>query len=125
MSRSLAALVTFLVTTAVGCGGGGTMTFEAVRSCLEDGSAPDGLELSTDKDDLDLLAEQAGLCAVRLSNDVQEIHVLVERSSEDAENAKRGYDAFNVTAEQHGNVLVAANKSLSEDERRFIEPCVE
>jgi hypothetical protein len=121
---------TGVVLAACGGSGGGTKSYADVQSCLVRTAPPAGLTTSTKKADMDLIARKAGQGAVVVSNDVQEIQVVVERSEGDAQATEKAYgvfaDAFSSrdNLKRYGNVVVAYTKTPSASEKSVIEDCV-
>lgn len=129
MKRVAAFLIVGVTSAAVFVGCGGTSTsnhdFAAVSSCVTDGAAAAGLENAPDG--LDLIAEKAGEGAVALKGDAQEVQVVVERSSGDADKTADGYRAFGANDDNlivNGNVVVAFTKTPTDEERALVEDCL-
>jgi hypothetical protein len=117
------------VAALTGCGGSTTHSYADVRSCLE-GSGT-SLVVSTDTADMDTIAEKAGEGAVVLSDDTQEIQVVVERTESDAKTTQTAYNAFaegftgsTDNVKRYGNVVVAYSHSPRDTDSETIEQCV-
>ena len=130
--RAVFALLAATAVVPAACGGSssGDKSYADVQSCLVSRAPPAGLTTSTNKADMDTIAERAGLGAVVVSNDVQEIQVVVERSAGDAQTTEKAYgvfaDAFGSrdNLKRYGNVVVAYTKTPSAAEQSVIEKCV-
>jgi hypothetical protein len=58
-------------------------------------------------------------------SDNQEVQVVAERTSGDAENTVSDYEAFDLgQVEQFGTVVVAANNSMTDEELEPITACL-
>ena len=117
-------LLALALVAVVGCGSGGdTHAFQAVHDCLK-AKPPSGFTFTTGRENVDLIAAQAGQGAVQLNAAGQEIAVVVERSSKDAGNTKRNYEAFGTTVEQRGNVVVSYAKTPTDEEKNAVDACL-
>jgi hypothetical protein len=113
-----------------GCGGGGTeeKSFAQVRDCMTK-NPPSGYEVSTKKDDLDLISQAAGQGGLAFTSDKQEVQISVERSASDADNTAKQYEAFGEAfggghVDKYGNVVAAYTKTPTDAEKSYIEGCV-
>jgi hypothetical protein len=118
-----------LLVVAAGCGGGGSAggsqrvtDVNALDSCL----VRKGLQASTKKADLDLIAEDAGIGGVQVvSPGGQELNIAVERSESDAENTVSEYKALGLSeVRQEGNVVMAYTKTPTGAETKPVEACL-
>ena len=131
MTKTKTVLVAGLLAT-VGCGSGGSSThdYSAVSACLDERAIGAGFSPSSDPDDFDLIAEKAGVGAIALIGQRQNIQVVVERTGSDAERTAKAYELFaSGEASDHlkvmGNVVAAYTKTPTDEERELVERCVE
>jgi hypothetical protein len=81
--------------------------------------------VSQDQDDLDLIAENAGVGAIQVLWPRNEAMVVVERSEGDAEDTEQSYEAFGGTdLERRGQVVVAWTNSPTDEEREDVDACL-
>lgn len=113
----------------VGCGGSGPggssdVTPQAARTCLEEA----GAEASTDDDDLDYVAMDAGVGAVYSDFGRNAATVVFERSESDAGQTAEAYRLFGATDEQleeRGSVLILWSKTPTDEESAAVDGCLE
>lgn len=92
---SLVVAAAFVV---AGCGGGSeTYSVEPTAACLR---GADAAEVSTNEDDLDLIAAAAREGAVRAEVNGTEVQVAFERNADDADDTANAYAAFDVDGEK-------------------------
>jgi hypothetical protein len=119
-------VVATLVFAGCGDGGGSDTQLDVAKfqGCFGFAGAKSGSGLQQ-SDDVDLIAQGAGVGAVQLSSDNQEIQVVAERTSGDAENTVSDYEAFGLgQVERFGTVVVAANNSMTDEELDPIKSCL-
>src|SRR5256885_7240260 len=99
-----------LALALVGCGSGssdrsgsGSLTLDGVVSCLQSKAAASGARVSTNVDDLDLIAEHAGVGGIQLLWPRNEANIAMERTSDDAKRTEKQYELF---ASAAGGVLI-------------------
>jgi hypothetical protein len=122
MVRPALATVAIAAVALAGCGGDETQANVAeLEDCLE------ATEVTWTVDgEVDLLAGGAGVGGLQVESDTQEIQIVAERTSDDAEQVVSDYEAFGLgQVEQYGTVVVAANTTMSDDEQGAIEGCIE
>jgi hypothetical protein len=115
----IAAVVAGLLLSA--CGGSDTqLDLSAFKACYETEGT-----LVIDDEGTDFLADGAGVGATQLSDDTQEIQVVAERTSDDAEDTVGQYEGFGLgQVEQIGTVVLAANNTMTEEELDPIKSCL-
>jgi hypothetical protein len=129
MKRQLLAVALALAAlSACGDSGGSEPpTAREVASCLRDG----GAKATTDRDDLDLVAAEAGVGGVLVEWERNSANVAIERSEGDAENSERAYEVFvegfganaDELLRRDGSVVVLYDKSPTEEEASLVEDC--
>lgn len=105
-----------------GCGEDDTqLDVASFEDCVASAGTP--LEVG---DSLDLIAEGAGVGAVQLVSDNQEIQVVAERTPDDAGGSVTQYEIFGLAqVEQIGTVVLAANNTMTDEEREQITGCLD
>jgi hypothetical protein len=131
MRIAIAAVATTVALAAAGCGGSTKADeprpFADIKDCVVDAAPGGGFTASTNPDDMDLVAEDAGLGAVVLSGDNQDVQVVVERSASDAERSAEAYKAFGGTSDNvvvEGNAVIAYSKTPTDTESALVEDCL-
>lgn len=138
MNRCVVATATVLAALAMqACGGGerSTVAFADVKPCLKQAGEAAGFDATTDPDELDVVAADAGDGAMTLDSDKQGISVIVERSEGDAENTANAMKTmakalFEVsfddeTLDVRGNVVISYDKTPTDDEKALVDDCVD
>jgi hypothetical protein len=129
MLKWFAVLTLLLAGVVAGCGGGGTSySLEDTVSCLR----TDGVQVSTDDDDLDYVAQDAGEGALYAEMEPNSVTVVFERTAGDAKNTEAAYKLFagafdtsvEDTLQRHGNAVVLWDKTPTEDEATQVEDCL-
>lgn len=104
-----------------------TVTAAALFECID---RADTGPFTRSTDDLDLVAADAGDGAMALHSDQQDITLVVERSTDDAEATEAQYETFADAfgpgghVERHGNVVAVFSKTPASLERGFVDGCV-
>lgn len=120
-------LAVVLAVLVAGCGSGGSGKIIAgttLSDCL--GHASGLVGVSTAKDDMDLIAQDAGDMGIHLAWEKNAANVVVERTASDAQQSAKGYRAFGVTGDRllvSGNVVVAFDKSPTGEEHDGVTRC--
>jgi hypothetical protein len=118
-------LAMVVATTVAGCGGEEwAATPQSARACLETA----GARASTDADDLDYIAQDAGVGAVYADFGRQSATVVFERSEADIEQTEGSYKLFGVTdgyLDKHGSIMVVWDRPPKDEERTTVEACLE
>jgi hypothetical protein len=115
----IATIVTLVavVSTLAGCGGSEPTDPAAVESCLRK------TDVTVDKP-RDVIAEEAGVSALRLEWPKNEAHVLFERSGKDARASAEAYELFDVQTDQRGSTLIAWTKTPTDEEKALVDGCL-
>jgi hypothetical protein len=124
--RSIALAAVGTALALAGCGGGQgsvgeDVSPEQVESCLKRAGVKTG-------GTRDLIAEDAGVGSVVAELDRNRANVVIERSEGDAESTASDYEAFIENPDerltQEGSVVVAWDKTPTDQETRAIEGCL-
>lgn len=130
MHRAAVILAALVIVLLVGCGGGGaSYSLDSTASCLEG----KGATVSTDDDDLDYVAQDAGEGALDAEVRGNEVTIVFERSGGDAERTEAAYKvfagAFDTSVEdileRRGNVVIVWDKTPDEGESGVVDECLQ
>ena len=123
-------LIAIAMVALAGCGGGGGSSYalEPTVSCLEG----KGVSVSTDDDDLDFFAQDAGEGALEADLDRNSVTVVFERSESDAKRTKAAYSLFagaldapaDDILQQLGNTVIAWTRTPTDDETSLLGDCL-
>jgi hypothetical protein len=119
-----------ILALAAGCGGGGSSTksVDEVSSCLRDS----GAQVSTSQDDLDYVAQDATLGALKADIGATSVTVTFDRTEGDAKRTEAAYKIFagaldvpidDVLARQ-GATVVIWDDAPSDDEASQLGSCL-
>jgi hypothetical protein len=112
-----------------GCGGGGaSYALDDTVSCLQG----NGISVSTDEDDLDFVAQDAGEGALEAEIGENTVTVAFERSENDAKRTEAAYKIFAGALDtpvedilnRRGNAVVAWENTPSDFESSQLDDCL-
>lgn len=129
-SAPLIALIAATSFFLAGCGGGGSSgaTPTSFASCL----SAAGYEPSSNKDDMDYVAQDAGVGAVVSDIGRNNVTVVFERSDGDSERTMKAYEFFaeafdspvNDILTRDGSVVILWERTPTSDERSTVTDCL-
>jgi len=128
MRKIVVAAGCFAALASGGCGGSGSTTTASVdefKACISQSFSPE-TPLSTSSDEgLDFIALAAGVGAIQVTSPKNEVQVVAERSSSDADKTAGEYEAFDLAqVDQFGTVVVAYSNTPIPQESEPIEDCL-
>ena len=114
-----------IVLAACGSGGGSDEPADVavLESCVSD--ALPTYEVSSSRDELDLISQEATVGAFSVKSDLQEIQISALAESRETEALVNGYEAFGLSPEVIGTVVVAPNIEMSDEESDAIMDCLD
>jgi hypothetical protein len=125
--------VAVIALVSAGCGGGGsgqTADVQALAVCIANHSSPSTpLQVSTEEENLDLIARKAGVGGVQVLSPHNELQIAAERSEGDAEATASQYENFSSAfgsghIERVGTVVLAYSKTPIPEESQPVEMCL-